>query len=266
MSDLTVEKDGSILVLTMNRPNRQNAMTLPMFARLADAWEMIDEDLDIRVCILTGAAGNFSSGMDLRSLSGDSENTDDYDVNKRMAEEGSDFIYKGLLKTKHPRVPLIAAVEGNAIAGGTEILQGTDIRVAGESAVFGVSEVKWSLYPMGGSAVRLARQIPFTEAADILLTGKHITAKEAKNLGLIGHVVDDGKAMDKSMEIAETICQNGPLAVEGVLRTLRETTGMTEQEAFEYEDPIGKEVFASQDAKEGPKAFTQKRPPEFKRR
>jgi len=265
MSDLTVEKDGPILVLTMNRPNRQNAMTLPMFARLADAWEMIDEDLDIRVCILTGAAGNFSSGMDLRSLSGDSENTDDYDVNKRMAEEGSDFIYKGLLKTKHPRVPLIAAVEGNAIAGGTEILQGTDIRVAGESAVFGVSEVKWSLYPMGGSAVRLARQIPFTEAADILLTGKHITAKEAKNLGLIGHVVDDGKAMDKSMEIAETICQNGPLAVEGVLRTLRETTGMTEEEAFEFEDPIGKEVFASQDAKEGPKAFTQKRPPEFKR-
>jgi enoyl-CoA hydratase len=265
MSDLTVEKDGSILVLTMNRPNRQNAMTLPMFARLSDAWEMIDEDLDIRVCILTGAAGNFSSGMDLRSLSGDSENTDDYDVNKRMAEEGSDFIYKGLLKTKHPRVPLIAAVEGNAIAGGTEILQGTDIRVAGESAVFGVSEVKWSLYPMGGSAVRLARQIPFTEAADILLTGKHITAEEAKNLGLVGHVVDDGKAMDKSMEIAETICQNGPLAVEGVLRTLRETTGMTEEEAFEFEDSIGKEVFASQDAKEGPEAFTQKRSPEFKR-
>ena len=169
------------------------------------------------------------------------------------------------MKTKPPRVPLIAAVEGNAIAGGTEILQGTDIRVAGKSAVFGVSEVRWSLYPMGGSAVRLARQIPFTEAADILLTGKHITAKEAKNLGLVGHVVADGKAMDKSMEIAETICQNGPLAVEGVLRTLRETTGMTEEEAFKFEDPIGKEVFASQDAKEGPKAFTQKRPPEFKR-
>ena len=265
MSDLTVEKDGPILVLTMNRPNRQNAMTLPMFARLADAWEMIDEDLDIRVCILTGADGNFSSGMDLRSLSGDAENTDDYDVNKRMSEEGTDFIYKGLLKTKHPRVPLIAAVEGNAIAGGTEILQGTDIRVAGKSAVFGVSEVKWSLYPMGGSAVRLARQIPFTEAADILLTGKHINAEEAKNLGLVGHVVDDGKAMERSMEIAETICQNGPLAVEGVLRTLRETTGMTEKEAFEFEDPIGKEIFASQDAKEGPKAFTEKRPPEFKR-
>ena len=162
-------------------------------------------------------------------------------------------------------MPLIAAVEGNAIAGGTEILQGTDIRVAGKSAVFGVSEVKWSLYPMGGSAVRLARQIPFTEAADILLTGKHISAEEAKNLGLVGHLVDDGKALDKSMEIAKTICENGPLAVEAVLRTLRETSGMTEQEAFEFEDPIGKKVFASQDAKEGPKAFAQKRAPEFKR-
>tara|TARA_Y100000741_G_C18121843_1_gene505386 strand:- start:285 stop:836 length:552 start_codon:yes stop_codon:yes gene_type:complete len=182
-----------------------------------------------------------------------------------MEEEGSDFIYRGLLKTKHPRVPLIAAVEGNAIAGGTEILQGTDIRVAGKSSVFGVSEVKWSLYPMGGSAVRLARQIPFTEAADILLTGKHISAEEAKNLGLVGHLVDDGKALDKSMEIANTICENGPLAVEAVLRTLRETSGMTEQEAFEFEDPIGKEVFASRDAKEGPKAFAQKRAPEFKR-
>tara|TARA_Y100000590_G_scaffold66166_1_gene71604 strand:- start:1053 stop:1853 length:801 start_codon:yes stop_codon:yes gene_type:complete len=265
MSDLNVEKDGSILVLTMNRPKRQNAMTLPMFARLADAWEMIENDLDIRVCVLTGADGNFSSGMDLRSLSGDSDETDDYDVKKRMEEEGTDFIYQGLLKTRHPRVPLIAAVEGNAIAGGTEILQGTDIRVAGRSAVFGVSEVKWSLYPMGGSAVRLPRQIPFTEAADILLTGKHINAEEAKNLGLIGHVVEDGKAMEKSMEIANKICENGPLAVEAVLKTMRETTGMTEEEAFEFEDPIGKAVFESQDAKEGPKAFSQKRTPEFKR-
>ncbi len=265
MSDLIVEKNGSILLLTMNRPNRQNAMTLPMFARLADAWEMVENDLDIRVCILTGADGNFSSGMDLRSLSGDSDDTDDYDVNKRMEEEGADFIYKGLLKTRHPRVPLIAAVEGNAIAGGTEILQGTDIRVAGKSAVFGVSEVKWSLYPMGGSAVRLPRQIPFTEAADILLTGKHISAEEAKNLGLIGHVVEDGKALEKSLEIAAKICQNGPLAVEAVLRTLRETAGMTESEAFEFEDPIGKKVFGSEDAKEGPKAFSEKRTPDFKR-
>ena len=99
MSDLNVEKDGSILVLTMNRPKRQNAMTLPMFARLADAWEMIENDLDIRVCVLTGADGNFSSGMDLRSLSGDIDETDDYDVKKRIEEEGTDFIWKDKLGT-----------------------------------------------------------------------------------------------------------------------------------------------------------------------
>ena len=127
-------------------------------------------------------------------MAGDVDATDDYDVAGRMERDGTGWIYDGLLKTRHPRVPIIAAVEGNAIAGGTEILQGTEIRVAGEGATFGVSEARWSLYPGGGSAVRLARQIPFTEAADILLTGKHVTAGEARAIGLIGQVVPDGKA------------------------------------------------------------------------
>ena len=109
-----------------------------------------------------------------------------------MATEGAAFIWEGLMKTWRPAKPVIAAVEGVAIAGGTEILQGTDIRIAAESATFGVSEVKWSLYPMGGSAVRLARQIGYAEAADILLTGKHITAAEAKAMGLVSRIVPDG--------------------------------------------------------------------------
>src|SRR5690606_33943639 len=104
-----------------------------------------------------------------------------------------------LLKGRRLSKPLIAAVEGPAIAGGTEILQGTDLRVAGESAKFGVSEARWGLFPLGGSAVRLARQIPYTVAADLLLTGRHITAAEAKEIGLIGHVVPDGTALDKAM-------------------------------------------------------------------
>ena len=119
---------------------------------------------------------------------------------------------------------------------------------------------------MGGSAVRLARQIPYTEAADILLTGKHITAAEAKALGLVGHVVPDGQALAKAKEIAATICENGPLAVEAILKTLHETYGMTEQEAFAYEHEYGQAVFASEDAKEGPKAFAEKRSPNFQRR
>jgi len=157
-------------------------------------------------------------------------------------------------------------VEGNAIAGGTEILQGTDIRVAGDTARFGVSEARWSLYPMGGSAVRLARQIPYTEAADILLTAKHITAAEAKQLGLVGHVVPAGEALTKAREIAEVIAGNGPLAVEAILKTLHETQGMTEVEAFAYERDYGQAVFNSEDAKEGPRAFAEKRKPSFRRR
>jgi enoyl-CoA hydratase len=241
-------------------------MTLAMFARLADAWDEIDADPDVRVCILTGAGDHFSAGMDLRAMAGDAGDGDDYDVKGRMERDGSDWIYDGLLKTRHPRVPVIAAVEGNAIAGGTEILQGTEIRVAGESATFGVSEVRWSLYPGGGSAVRLARQIPFTEAADILLTGKHVTATEARALGLIGHVVPDGTALERAREIAATVAANGPLAVEAVLRTLRETSGMTEEEAFAFELPLIRSVFSSEDAGEGPLAFTQKRAPDYRRR
>jgi|TARA_B100001105_G_scaffold22509_1_gene15993 enoyl-CoA hydratase len=264
--DLLMEREGPVVTLTMNRPERRNAMTLAMFARLADAWDEIDADPDVRVCILTGAGDHFSAGMDLRAMAGDAGDSDDYDVKGRMERDGSDWIYDGLLKTRHPRVPVIAAVEGNAIAGGTEILQGTEIRVAGESATFGVSEVRWSLYPGGGSAVRLARQIPFTEAADILLTGKHVTATEARALGLIGHVVPDGTALERAREIAVTVAANGPLAVEAVLRTLRETSGMTEEEAFAFELPLIRSVFSSEDAGEGPLAFTQKRAPDYRRR
>jgi enoyl-CoA hydratase len=170
------------------------------------------------------------------------------------------------LKTYRPTKPVIAAVEGVAIAGGTEILQGTDIRVAGESARFGVSEARWSLYPMGGSAVRLQRQIPYTVAADILLTGKHIPAPEAKDIGLIGHVVPDGQALEKALEIGGKIAANGPLAVEAILKTLHETQHMSEAEAFAHEADYTGAVMASEDSKEGPRAFAEKRTPDFKRR
>lgn len=140
MSDLLMDREGPVVVLTMNRPARRNAMTLAMFGRLADAWDEIDADETIRACILTGAGDHFCAGMDLRAMAGDADATDDYDVAGRMERDGSGWIYDGLLKTRHPRVPIIAAVEGNAIAGGTEILQGTEIRVAGEGATFGVSE------------------------------------------------------------------------------------------------------------------------------
>ena len=154
----------------------------------------------------------------------------------------------------------------SSIAGGTEILQATDIRVAGESARFGISEARWGLFPLGGSAVRLPRQVPYTVAADLLLTGRHIGAAQAREIGLIGHVVPDGQALAKALEIADMIAANGPVAVRAILRTMRETEGMAENDAFKIEAKIGASVFRSEDAKEGPRAFTEKRRPDFRDR
>jgi enoyl-CoA hydratase len=136
--------------------------------------------------------------------------------------------------------------------------------VAGQSARFGVSEARWGLFPLGGSAVRLTRQIPYTLAADLLLTGRHIRAAEAAAMGLIGYVVPDGEALGKALEIAGAIAANGPVAVRGILRAMRETEGMAENDAFAIEAKIGAMVFASDDAKEGPRAFTEKRAPQFR--
>jgi enoyl-CoA hydratase/carnithine racemase len=256
--DAIIEQRGHTLVLTLNRPEARNALSTEMLSIMVEAWDRVDSDPDIRSCILTGAGGYFCSGMDLKAATakppGDSFKDGSYDPSR------IDSLLKGRRLTK----PLIAAVEGPAIAGGTEILQGTDIRVAGESAKFGVSEAKWSLYPMGGSAVRLARQIPYTLAADILLTGRHITAAEALGMGLIGYVVPDGQALTKALEIAERINNNGPLAVQAILKTIRETEGMPENEAFKIDTQLGIQVFLSDDAKEGPRAFAEKRKPEFK--
>ena len=265
MAQIDIERDDHVLVVTMNRPKRKNAMTLTMFALLADAWHELTEDDDLRCAILTGSEGNFSSGMDLRAMAGDVDPDGAIDEQARL-EHDPGFIYRGLLKTYRPTKPVIAAVEGVAIAGGTEILQGTDIRVAGESARFGVSEARWSLYPMGGSAVRLQRQIPYTVAADILLTGKHILAPEAKEVGLIGHVVPDGHALDKAREIAAAIAANGPLAVEAIVKTLHHTQHMSEADAFAYENDYAMAVMASEDSKEGPRAFAEKRTPNFRRK
>jgi enoyl-CoA hydratase len=255
-ADALVEQRGHTLIVTLNRPHARNALSTEMMEIMVEAWDRVDNDDDIRCCILTGAGGYFCAGMDLKAATkkppGDSFKDGSYDPSR------IDALLKGRRLTK----PLIAAVEGPAIAGGTEILQGTDIRIAGESAKFGISEAKWSLYPMGGSAVRLVRQIPYTVACDLLLTGRHITAAEAKEIGLIGYLVPDGQALTKALEVAELIENNGPLAVQAI----RETEGMHENDAFKIDTQIGIKVFLSEDAKEGPRAFAEKRKPNFQNR
>lgn len=262
-----VEQRGHVLVVTMNRPEARNALSGPMLAGMTAAWNRVDADPDIRVCILTGAGGAFCAGADLKAMTathpGDSMTASPAGDDARALDLS---VIESLLKGRRLTKPLIAAVEGPAIAGGTEILQATDIRVAGVSAKFGVSEPRWGLFPLGGSAVRLVRQIPYTIAADLLLTGRHITAAEAKEIGLIGHVVPDGQALDKALEIAETIAANGPLAVQAILLTIRESEALHENDAFRLDAKLGTAVFRSEDAKEGPRAFAEKRKPDFKGR
>ena len=268
---LLTERRGHCLIVTMNRPEARNALSGEMLQMLGDAWDEVNANPEIRVAVLTGAGGAFCAGADLKAMT-QSHPGDSF----RAEAEGnggggggggiSGGVIKPLLKGFRLDKPLIAAVEGAAVAGGTEILQATDIRVAGESARFGVSEVRWSLFPLGGSTVRLRRQIPYTVAADILLTGRHIKAPEAKEIGLIGYVVPDGQALDKALEIADLICANGPVAVQAVLRALRETEGVEEDEAMKIESRIGMEVFMTEDAKEGPLAFMEKRKPVFQGR
>ena len=173
-------------------------------------------------------------------------------------------IYGAWLKTYRPTKPVILAAEGFARAGGTEILQGTDIRVAGESAVFGVTEVQRGLFPMAGSTVRLRRQIPYAIAAEMLLCGEDLPAKRALELGLINRVVADGQALSAAREIAARIAANGPLAVKAILATLRSTETLSEEEAFAIEQQHGMKVMTSKDAIEGPRAFLEKRKPVFR--
>ena len=260
---LLVEKVGHTLVATFNRPEAKNAFTPNMLARMLEAWERADADDDIRVVILAGSKDVFCAGADLKAMMSQPDPGDEYA--KRYTQD-ADLAWKALLRHYRLTKPLIAAVEGPAIAGGTEILQATDIRVAGEGATFGVAEVRRGLFPLGGSTVRLRRQIPYTLAAEMLLTGKTISAEEALSYGLIGHVVPKGEALAKALEIADQISAAGPLAVKAVLRSLKETEGLPEEEALKIELEIGMRVFITEDAKEGPRAFAEKRPPVFKGR
>jgi enoyl-CoA hydratase len=256
---LRVERSGHVVVVTMDRPEAKNALSPQMLVGMADAWDMIDSDNDVRAAILTGAGGVFCAGADLKAMNSSQQ---DDDASRRFKED-TGLAWKALLRHHRLTKPLIAAVEGYAVAGGTEILLATDIRVASESAVFGVIEVTRGLFPLGGSTVRLRRQIPHTLAMELLLTGRKVSAQEAKEIGLIGRVVPDGDALSAAMEIAEQIALNGPLAVQAVKQSAYATEGMSEIDGLKIELELGLPIFATADAKEGTKAFAEKRTPHY---
>ena len=263
MSVVIVEKADHVLTVTLNRPEKRNAVNSEVMCRLYDAWVELDRDDDLRAAILTGRGDTFCAGMDLAEIGKLRTGKPDSEYMERVMKEPA-VIYGAWLKTYRPTKPVILAAEGFARAGGTEILQGTDIRVAGESAMFGVTEVQRGLFPMAGSAVRLRRQIPYAIAAEMLLCGEDLPARRAFELGLVNHVVPDGQALAKAQEIAARIAANGPLAVRGILATLRATETLSEEDAFAIEQQHGMKVMTSKDAAEGPRAFLEKRAPIFR--
>jgi enoyl-CoA hydratase len=253
-----------VVTITMNRPDKRNAFNAEMLCRLCDAWDLIDGDPEIRAAILTGAGGDFSAGADLDRLVGammaGEPAADEFE--QRIRDDLS-LIYKGFLKEYRTTTPLVAAVEGYCYAGGTEILQATDIRVAAEGARLGVTEVQRGLFPMGGSTVRLPRQIPYTVAMDLLLVGDPISARRAHEVGLVGHLAPDGQALERARELAGRIAANGPIAVRNIKAAVLAAECLPEPDAYVREQELGMEVMASEDAREGPRAFLEKRPPEY---
>ena len=266
MSDpaVLVERDGPVVTLTLNRPDKKNAFNCEMLCRLCDAWDMIDVDDGVRAAILTGAGGNFSAGADLDRLVGAlmaGEPAED-EFEERIRSDFS-LIYKGFLKEHRTATPIIAAVEGYCYAGGIEILQAFDVRVAAEGARIAVSEVQRGLFPMSASTVRLPRQIPWTVAMEMLITGEPITGRRAYDVGLVGHVVPDGTALAKAREIADRIARNGPLAVHNIKASVLAADALPEADAYARELELGMEVMGSTDAREGPRAFLEKREPNY---
>jgi enoyl-CoA hydratase/carnithine racemase len=265
MSILEYSVDNHIALIKLNRPKARNALNPELVVRLVDAYTSARDDDDVRVIVLTAEGSSFCAGADLGELipiiSGSKTPKDEWD--KKVAEDRS-LIYKALLRNFDTEKPVIAAVQGHAIAGGLEILQGTDIRVAAPDLKFGVQEVKWAIFPGGGSTVRMPTQMPYAKAMELLLTGDLILSDEAKELGFLNHVVPAEDVLPKAMEIAGKIAANGPIAVKAIRASVRACLGVKEKEALRIENEHSGPVFLTEDAREGPRAFMEKRKPNYK--
>ena len=265
MPDLLFEKRGGIAYLTFNRPERRNAISPQMMLQLADAWLEFRDDPALRVAILTGAGSEaFCVGGDLALLmplfTGARKPADEWD--ERLLAN-LNRVPIALLKPFELYKPIIAAVNGYALAGGCEILQATDLRIASRTASFGLSEAQRGLVPGGGSMVRLARQVPHCKAMEILLTGDRMPAAEAHRIGLVNEVVEPERVLPHAEEIAARLAKNGPLALRKIKEAVLRTSGEPLARAYEIENECSAVVMASKDAREGPRAFMEKREPVF---
>jgi enoyl-CoA hydratase/carnithine racemase len=244
---LTERREG-VLLITLNRPDARNAVNAALAAGIADALDELDGERELAVGIITGAGKGFSAGMDLKAfVAGESPYV-----------EGRGFA--GITQ-RGPRKPLIAAIEGFAVAGGLEIALACDLIVAARDARLGIPEVKRSLVAGGGALLHLPRRIAFHVAMELALTGDPISAERAAELGLVNRLAESGGAVDAALELAAQITVNGPLALVASKRILQEQWGWSPEEAWSRQGEVGGPVMTSADAREGAIAFAEKRPP-----
>ncbi|GAB2556360.1 crotonase/enoyl-CoA hydratase family protein [Kribbella endophytica] len=241
---------GTVLVMTLDRPSARNAINREVAEELSTALDRLESDPELTAGVLTGAGGTFCSGMDLKAF-----------PTEGIPVVGTDGL-AGLTRRALTK-PLIAAVEGYAVAGGFELALACDLIVAGESAEFGLPEVKRGLIAGEGGAIRLPRRLPHHLAMELLLTGDSMPAATAAGFGLVNRVVPDGQALAEALKLAEGISRNAPLALAAVKQLVRATT---ERDDFAVQDPWYDAVSASQDAKEGAAAFAEKRAPRWQGR
>ncbi|MBI2726724.1 MAG: enoyl-CoA hydratase/isomerase family protein [Polaromonas sp.] len=265
LPNVAVEKDGAVLLITINRPAARNALTPEMLCRLADAFVMLRDDAALRVAVITGTGDiAFCAGGDLGStlplLTGAREPADDWD--RRVMNEPQVMAASSLRGFALDK-PVIAAINGACLAAGFELMLGTDIRIAASHASFGLPEVQRGLIPFAGSMVRLPRQVPQALAMEIMLAGRPINAQRALQAGLVNEVLPPEQVLPRAMALAAQIAANGPLAVQQVKRTVMAASGASLGEGYAIEDDSRRTVFASADAQEGPRAFMEKRPPRF---
>lgn len=245
---LRTERRGHVLIVSINRPKARNAVTREVAEGIADAMDELDNDPQLRVAILTGAGGTFSAGMDLKAaLAGEPASV-----------RGRGF---GGISSVAPRKPLIAAVEGWALAGGCEMVLACDLIVAADDAQFGLPEVKRGLAAGSGGLVRLPRRIPYHVAMELILTGDLLSAPRAYELGLVNALAPAGRALDAALDLAAKIAANGPLAVAASKEVVRQGDDWNREDTRKRHKPVIRSVMSSADAVEGARAFTEKRPP-----
>ena len=240
------EQRGRVLLITLNRPEAMNSVNSALATGLVEAVERLDADDGLSVGVLTGSGRGFSSGMDLKAF-----------LAEGPPARFGDFIVKG------SRKPLIAAIEGFALAGGLEIALTCDLLVAAKGVKLGIPEVGVGLFAAGGALARLPRVLPFAVAMELALTGDPIKAERAFEYGLVSRLTEPGEAVNEALALAERIARNAPLAIAASKVVLRESFGRTEAEFWEFQRGYDKQVFTSEDAKEGPRAFAEKRAPNW---